>query len=824
MEEQIKETQDSGIDIKSLIFICLSKWYWFAASVFLAFVVGLFVYLSTTPQYERGMQVLIKSDAQGAGSVMGNITEFGTFGNFGGNVTTANEIQAFMSNDLIAQVVNRMHLDVEYEEHGLFHDNVLYGEKLPIHVQFMDLKMDDVAHMHITIDNNGTFTLSDFDLNDESLKGSLKGNVTDTVVVKTPLGRIKVYQTAPYYESQLSISITKYPLLKAIKSYKSRLTAAKVDKQADVIRLAVVDKSKQRADDILDSLISVYNEQWVKDKNQIAVSTSDFINERLKVIEEELSGVDANISSYKSSNMVPDVKAAANLYLNEGSQLNTQIMDVNNQLYMAQYIRNYLVDKSNITSPIPSISGITNSSVDRQITEYNEQILRRNNLVAQSSERNSLVVSADRALETLRQSIISSMDNNILALKSQLQNLKQNEARINARISANPAQAKNLLSVERQQSVKEALYLYLLQKREENELSQAFTAYNTRIIESPTGSQYPKSPRRNMILLVSIVIGLAIPAAIIFIQESMNTKIRGRDDLSSLNLSFMGEIPERLSREDRKFINRLKKRLEFFKHFRKKKSSNSNPSTSPVIVKEGKRDVLNEAFRVLRTNLEYMSNKGECTVFQQTSLNAGSGKSFISLNLGICIAIKKKKVLMIDGDLRRGTLSVCVNSPNRGLSEYLNGNVELENIHDVIYKFEGCQTLDVLPIGKMPPNPTELVGNGRLPDLIKQLRKEYEYIFIDCPPVEIVADTQIFAQEVDRTIFVIRAGLMEKSALPVVQRYAESDKLKNTVIVLNGTKYQGGSYYGGRKGYYYGSYYHSYGYGYGYGNRYYNAE
>lgn len=820
MEEQIKETQDSGIDIKSLIFICLSKWYWFATSVFLAFVVGVFVYLSTTPQYERGMQVLIKSDSQGAGGVMGNINEFGTFGNFGGNVTTANEIQAFLSNDLIAQVVNRMHLDVEYEEHGIFHDNVLYGERLPIHVQFLDLKLEDVAHMQATVDSTGTFTLSSFDLNDESVKGSVKAQVKDTVVVKTPIGRVKVYQTSPYYEPKLTINVTKYPQLNAIKSYKKRLTATKVDKQADVIRLAIVDKSKQRADDILDSLITVYNEQWVKDKNQIAVSTSDFINERLKVIEEELSGVDENIAGYKSSNMVPDVKAAANLYMNEGSQLNAQIMDVNNQLYMAQYIRNYLVDKSNITSPIPSISGITNSSIDRQISEYNEQILRRNNLVAQSSERNSLVVSADRSLETLRQSIISSMDNNITALKSQLQNLERNEARINSRISANPTQARKLLSVERQQSVKEALYLYLLQKREENELSQAFTAYNTRIIERPTGSQTPKSPRRNMILLVAIVIGFAIPAAILFIQESMNTKVRGRDDLSNLQLSFLGEIPERLSREDRKLVNKMKKHLEFFKRFRKPKSSNSNPTTSPVIVKEGKRDVLNEAFRVLRTNLEYMSNKGECTVFQQTSLNAGSGKSFISLNLGICIAIKKKRVLLIDGDLRRGTLSVCVNSPNRGLSEYLNGSVELSNIGDAIYKFSGCETLDVMPIGKMPPNPTELMGNGRFPDLIKELRKHYDYIFIDCPPVEIVADTQIVAQDVDRSIFVVRAGLMEKSALPVVQKYAESDKLKNTVVVLNGTKYQGGSYYGGRKGYYYGSYYHSY----GYGNRYYNAE
>lgn len=819
MEEPNKVQQNNGVDIKSFLFLCLSRWYWFAISVFFAFIVGLFIYLSTTPQYERSMQVLIKSDSQGGSGVLGNLDAFGTFGNFSGNVATANEIQAFTSNDLMTQIVNKMRLDVEYEKHGLFHDDVLYAETLPIRISFMDLKSDDFASLQLTIDSTGVVVLSDFMLNEESHNEKISCKINDST--QTPLGRISVKQIGVIdNETAHEITVTKKPLLNAIKDYKSRLTAAKVDKQSDVIRISVIDKSKKRADDILDTLISVYNAQWIEDKNQIAKATSEFIDDRLKLIQSELSIVDADISNYKSANRLPDVKTAANIYMNESNVINNQIMDINNQLYVAQYIRDYLVDKSNITSPIPSISGINNSSIDRQIAEYNEQILRRNNLVAQSSERNSLVVSADRALETLRQSIISSMDNNIYALKSQLQHLKQGAAKIDAHISANPAQAKELLSVERQQSVKEALYIYLLQKREENALSQAFTAYNTRIIENPTGSPFPKSPRRNMILLVAIFLGLALPAGILFVIEAMNTKVRGRSDLNDLKLSFLGEIPERLSREDRKLVNKLKKQLQKL-HILKK--SNSDEQTAPVIVKEGKRDVLNEAFRVLRTNLEYISNKGECTVFQQTSLNAGSGKSFLSLNLGICIAIKRKRVLLIDGDLRRGTLSVCVNSPQKGLSNYLNGTVELDNIDEIIYKFSGCNTLDVIPIGKMPPNPTELVGNGRFPDLIKKLRQQYDYIFIDCPPVEIVADTQIIADDVDRTIFVIRAGLMEKAALPEVQRFADSGKLKNTVLLLNGTKGVGGGYgYGSRHGYGYGygygSYYHSY------GNKYYNAE
>ena len=732
------------------------------------------------------------------------------FGLSSGSVAVANEIQALTSVDLIADAANRMRLDLSYSSPGILHDHSLYADLLPIHVTVPDLEPSDNASFLVSLTPGGKLSLSHFSLNGEKHNLSIPCSPGDTSV--TPLGRVTVALTGVPDNESFSIKVSKSPLLSTIKNYKARISATKVDKQSDVIKLSFTDNSIKRADDVLDTLIAVYNLQWIKNKNQIAISTSDFINDRLKVIEEELSGVDANISDYKSANMVPDVKTAANLYMNESSAINAQIMDINNQLYIAQYIRDYLVDKTNNTNPIPSISGITNSSVDRQISEYNDQILRRNNLVAQSSEKNQLVVNADRSLETLRQSIISSMDNNLYALKSQLQNLKQGEARINARISANPAQAKKLLSVERQQSVKESLYLYLLQKREENELSQAFTAYNTRIIEHPNGSSSPKSPRKNVMFLIAIIIGLALPAGVIFAMDALNTKVRGRSDLDSLSLPFLGEIPERLSREDRKLINKLKKKFKFIW------KSPVGSQASPVVVKEGKRDVLNEAFRVLRTNLEYLSNRDECTVFQQTSLNAGSGKSFISLNLGICVAIRKKKVLLIDGDLRRGTLSTCVDSPQKGLSNYLNGSVDIDNIGELIYNFSGCDSLDVLPMGKMPPNPTELVGNGRFSLLINRLRHYYDFIFIDCPPVEIVADTQIIANDVDRTIFVVRAGLMERSGLSEIQRFADSGKLKNTVLLLNGTKYEGGAYYGGRRGYYYGSYYHSY------GNKYYNAD
>ena len=821
MSEELNEQQSSNIDIKNIIGVCLSKWYWFAISAAVALLIGVYIALSAVPQYERKMKVLIKTDTQGGGSVMGDLAATGTFGNFGGlaNNSVGNEIQAFSSTDIMTEVVKRLDLDMEYTEKGLLHDNVKYGAELPVKVKLIDVEAEDVATFKMQVTPSRSVTLSEFVLNNE-VKGekgrALSVKIGDTV--KSPIGRLCVYQTGAFDTVAHTIKVSKAPMTLTVKGYMASTTAARADKQADVIDLTIATNSKAKGDDVLDTIMVVYNEQWIKDKNKIAESTSKFINERLQVIERELSGVDEDISTYKSANKLPDVKAAATLYMGESSTLASQIMEIDNQLYVAQYIRDYLVDKANNTSTIPAISGINNSSMDQQIAEYNGQILRRNNLVAQSSEKNSLVQSADRALETMRQSIIASMDNNIYALKSQLNNLKQNEAKINSRISANPTQAKQLLSVERQQAVKESLYLYLLQKREENELSQAFTAYNTRIIENPTGPAVPKSPRKRLIVLVALVIGLALPAGVIFLMETLNTRVRGREDVESLSVPFVGEIPAIEQPGDRKLKARLTKWSDrWLGKF--KKAKKKAVTKSIIVVEEGNRNVYNEAFRVVRTNLEYLAkNSGEsnCVVFQMTSMNAGSGKSFITNNIAICLALRKKKILMIDGDLRHATLSASVNSPHKGIANYLNEQIELDGVKGLMCKFPGHESLDVLPVGKIPPNPTELVGNGRLAALLEYLRPDYDYIFIDCPPVDIVADTQIISREVDRTIFVVRAGLLERDLVPDIQKMADTGKLTNMVLLLNGTKYEGGGYYYGKR--------RGYGYHYGYSHDYYASN
>ncbi|MDE7147742.1 MAG: polysaccharide biosynthesis tyrosine autokinase, partial [Duncaniella sp.] len=375
-------------------------------------------------------------------------------------------------------------------------------------------------------------------------------------------------------------------------------------------------------------------------------------------------------------------------------------------------------------------------------------------------------------------------------LNMQISSLQGSQASTTSKIASNPSQAKYLLSVERQQKVKESLYLFLLQKREENELSQAFTAYNTKIVERPGGSSLPTFPNKRNVLMVSFLLGLAIPFGIIYFKESNNTKVRGRKDVEHLAVPFLGELPQ---------------------HGHDKKNVADEANT--IVVEGGKRDIINEAFRVLRTNVEFMCNSSEGNkVIAMTSFNPGSGKSFVSMNLGMAIALKGKKVLIVDGDMRHGSTSAYMGSPARGLADYLSGAVA--DVDPLIVKTPECQNLQVLPIGSIPPNPTELLESPRFGELIGELKARFDYVIIDCPPIEVVADAQIIDKFADRTFFVIRAGLFERSMLPELDRLYEEKKYRNMSFILNGSRNDQGRY-----GYSH-TYRYGYGYGYGYGYNY----
>ncbi len=786
-----QKLSDDPIRIQDLLYLCLVKWKWFVLSLIV--ICGLAViYLLRTPSvYTRTASVLIKEDSKGK-SASSDLESFSEFGLFQSSTNVNNELIAFKSPAVMTEVVKRLHLEMNYFVPGRFHRDVAYGMTLPVNVTISDFPENESADFTLQILPDNKVILSDFSRNGEdSDSDEIKGELSDSI--PTPLGKIVVEPTPNYVaEKAYTLYVNRASLYSTVNVCSANLSVALNDEKSSVIDISYTDNSIQRAEDVLNTLISVYNENWVKDKNQIAVSTSMFINERLGVIEQELGNVDEDISSYKSEHLLPDVQAASSMYMAQSSETNAQILALNNQLYMTRYIRNYLANDANRTQLLPANSGIENTNIESQIAEYNKQLLQRNNLVANSSTENPLVVDMDQSLAAMRNAIIRSIDNQTVTLNAQIKSLQHTEQQTTSRIAANPAQAKYLLSVERQQKVKESLYLFLLQKREENELSQAFTAYNTRVVTPPHGSMLPTAPVRKNILLVAFALGLFIPVIIIFMRENMNTRIRGRKDLEGVTVPFIGEIP---------LFMRKKKGL-----FGKKRHEEQS-----VVVKEGSRDIINEAFRVLRTNLEFMTDKeGTSNVIVITSFNPGSGKSFLTMNIAVSLAIKHKKVLVIDGDLRHGSASSYVNSPKSGLSNYLSGHVG--DLDQIIITVREHPYLNVLPIGTIPPNPTELLFNDRMRQVIDAVKGQFEYVLIDCPPVELVADTQIIEKLADRTIFVVRAGLLERSMLVELENIYNEKKYKNMSLILNGTEGRGGRYgyryryhYGYGSGYHYGS-------------------
>ena len=810
MQENVNTTEqtDNTVQIKTLFFQCLAKWYWFVISVGLVLFLTVFYLLRTTPVYTRNAKVLIKSDNKGNSAA--DIGDFSDLGLFRSGVNINNELNTMQSIDIMTDVVRNLHLDMNYSQDGLFHPVVLYDKTLPVTATLVNIPDNVSVSFDIEFDKDGV-SLTEFVREEDELDGKVKARFGDTV--STPIGPICVDKTEYYKAGKYDdIHVHRSSIIGAARAYASNVSISLADKNADVLALSVEDINVKRGDDILNMLIAVYNGNWLKDKNQITVSTSMFIDERLQVIEQELGNVDSDISSFKSENLLPDVGAMLDMYLDQNNEANARITELSNQLSITRYIRNYMTNETGANQLLPVNTGLNSNNIESQISTYNTMMLRRNGLVANSSEQNPIVLDLDEKLKSMRKAIITSLDNQIATLSTQIGNYQGTERMINARLAASPTQAKYLLSVERQQKVKEALYLFLLQKREENELSQAFTAYNTRVIEHPNGPSYPTKPRRSLILLAALIVGLAIPIGIIIVQEYLNTTIRGRKDLEKLTMPFVGEIPLSISAEEEKKKLKEKRRLLRISKRKGVEPEQEKGFGGVIVVEHGNRNAINEAFRVLRTNLEFMTKGNTSNVIMLTSFNPGSGKSFIAMNTAITLAIKNKKVLVIDGDLRHASLSAYIFSPKRGIANFLGG--QEKDVHDVIVKSEDYPTLSYLPVGTIPPNPTELLETELFGETINTLRNEYDYVIIDCPPIDIVADPQIISTYVDRTIFVVRAGLLERSMLPELEKLHTSHQFNNLCLILNGSTGSDGRYGYSRYGYSY-----KYGYGhYGYGH------
>lgn len=765
---------DQGLNIVDLFMYLASQWKWFLLSILICGGIAWYNYARAPLVYFRSATVIIKDPSNKAST-----SGLDRFDNFINKVNVANEILQFRSKKLMREVVQRVHADVSYQIKDGLRSNELYNES-PVLVSLPDALPEQSFSFTMTLKDAKTVTLSDF--SGIEAKPSYEVALNDTVAI---IEGMNVVVTATNYlrDSWLNtpIRVQKLPVESMVNYYKNALGIQQEEEEASILTLALKDSSPARAEDVLNTLITVYNEEAIKEKNQVAVNTANFINERLIIIERELGNVESNLESFKQRNQIVDIASSAGMYMTESQKYNADAMELETQLRLANFIKDYLTDPSKETDLIPSNTGISDMNIENQISLYNAAKLKRDHLIDDSSVNNPVVQELNNSLRAMKQSIIRAVDNMIVSLNVKRNDAQNREMRAQDRVTAIPTKERQMLSIERQQKIKEALYLFLLNKREENALSQAMADNNARVIDGAEGSNAPISPNRNRILLLGLLVGIALPGAVCLAILFMDTRVHGRKDIEGvISVPYLGEIP-------------LDK--EAMKDHRKK----------VMAVKEQGDDIVSEAFRILRTNMAFLSKKDKpAQVITFTSFNIGAGKTFIARNLSMSLAYMKKRVVMVDLDIRKGTLSRHFGHYHVGVTNYLSDNTV--KVDDIIQHQEG---FDLIPAGILAPNPAELLMDNRLDELMNELRTRYDYIIADNVPVGLIADATIANRIADLTIFVVRAGKLDRRQLPDIEKLYQEKKLKNMALVLNGANPERHGY-----GYSYG-----YGYGYGYGTK-----
>lgn len=781
-----QKNQTNNLSISEILYAILSKWYLIIISIAAAVGISLYQTATIEPTYTRYTKILIKSTEKGT-SLDEQMETFANMG-FHSSTSTYNEIYAFKAPETTIETARRLNLHIEYTQKGKFHPTTLYGATVPAHATFYDIDINDVAGFDIEIRPDSTFTLSNF--NGKTITGqhAVEGKFSSDSLTftATPIGTVALALNPAYkIRKNTAYTITHTGLDNATRKYIGSLQySINGEENGNLISISINDHSIERADDILRTVTEVYNENWTKDKNKAAKETKTFIDTRLDYVSNELDKIESNISAFKSDNLLPDIEAQSEIQLSKERELNKGLAATKKELEKSENFLRIVKDSSKQHSLLPLNSGINNSNINSQITKFNTIMIERNNLADKSSEDNPAVKDMNLILSSLRNAIITSVNTHIKSVATKLESQRKEWKTLQGEIAKNPTHTTFLASAEREQEVKEKIYLFLLQKREENQLSQEFTPNRIRILTPPSGSYTPTAPQKTKSLFIAIIIGLLVPAGLISLIEVSNTKVRGRKDLDTLNVPVIGEIPQNGK-------NRFSRTKQLLKKLNITNSDKSD-SKSSCVVKEGSRNAINEAFRILRTNLEFVTRDKEQSTIIFTSFNPGSGKTFCILNTAISLAIKGEKTLLIDGDMRHASLSNYIDAPETGLSNYL--AKEVNSLNEIITPDKTHPNLHIIPTGTIPPNPTELLESERLTQLLEESKEKYKYIFIDCPPVDIVADTHIIERHATNCVFLIRCGLLERSMLGEIENIYNEKKLNNLSVILNGIDMKAGKY------------------------------
>lgn len=769
MTDYQNKPQEEELYFHDLIDALLIRWHWFVVAliVFPALALG-WLWMSV-PVYKMQASVLLSDDKRG-----GNANELAAFqdlamlGALPNNIE--NEILVFKSNTLALRVIKDLQLDVSIFSESRFKSKLLYTDapiilkyitrdSIPTHSHRYKIKVLSASHFSITPiveeKNPEAETIHEFGK-----------------PVAVPFGTAVVTHNprSEYTSALLELGNPDDIALWLSNS----IDVSLANKNASVLNISMQGTSRQRSADIINSYIRLYNEDAINDKNRVAHNTAEFIDERLIIIRNELGGAEKDIETYKKDNKLSDVNEEARLTLQKFNTYETRVLDAETEMRLIEFVDAFL----NGSSPgelIPANLGISDDALNREIARYNELSLEYEKMQRTVKAQNPVMLNKLNELEAHHASIVRSVGNLKKSLHITLTNLKNKERFISGRVKETPKQERELRSVVRDKEIKEQLYIYLLEKREETQLSMSITAPSAKIIDAAWGTNTPVSPRKMLTILFAVIVAFVVPSGGIFVINMFNTKIRDiRDVEKGVTAPIIGEIPS--------------------------KSKNS----AEIVMNEGNREGAAEAFRMLRTNLDFMTlNDAQRNTILVTSTTPGEGKTYVSCNLALALAQSGKRVVLLGLDIRKPALHRCFAIDNNiGVTTFLSGK---ENSIETLIKHEVLnQNLDVIPAGPVPPNPSELLLSERSEQLISYCRTHYDYVVIDSAPAKLVSDTHIIAKYADVTLYVMRAGHLDKRILPAIDDMYSNKKLNNMGLVVTDIKTKRGSY--------------GYGYGYSYGH------
>lgn len=804
--ESIQENEEkSSFDFAVIYTTLILNWKWFVLSLIICLGAAHIYLRYATPIYQAAAKLLIKEEQNGRrGNSIQSSANLGIISNSNG---IDNEMEILKSRTLAQQAVYDLKLYTTYRHEGRIKDHLIYGEQeVNVDMDYEHLKkLNAPMNFKITREGRNYHVVGSYfvPIDDNSYN---PGSVTvDKVITALPatlgtrVGMVKFTQNGNYMlRDGESLKVTMIAPEIAAGKYVGSLSVSPSSKTTSIAQLVITDEIPQRAIDYLKQLAIVYNRQANEDKNQIAVRTEQFINQRLEKINAELGNTEGQLENYKKRNNMVQLSMNASTAFSNADSYAQKLNEANTQVALLDELTKYMNEPSNRHQPIPSNVGLNDASATSLINRYNEIALQRNQLLHSASESSPTVTPLTSQLDDLQASIKRAMSQARAGLNIQRNSIASQQGKYQGQISNTPEQERILTQIGRQQEVKSGLYLMLLQKREENSISLAATADKGKLIDNPVFAG-KVTPKDSMILIIAFGLGLAIPALILFLLAFFRYKIEGHDDVAKLTkLPIIADVAI---------------------------ASDRAKTKADIVVHENKNNLMEEIFRSLRTNLQFLMKEHD-KVILMTSTTSGEGKTFIASNVAISFALLGKKVVLVGLDIRKPRLAELfeIDDHHHGITNLLiKDNITWDDVNKQIVNSGVNNNLDLLMAGPVPPNPGELVTRKSLEETMDILKEHYDYIIIDTAPVGLVTDTLALGRIANATVYVCRADYTQKSSFGLINGLAYEKKMPNMSIVLNGvdlSKKKYGYYYGYGKYGKYGKYasYGAYGKQYGYGS------